>query len=194
MLNINTRVSSVIVFILLLSMAARAEGLASLPDGRVMKQSGAAFLCMPGDPRNAQDQTSGIIAIGDELYSVGDDSGQVFRFRLDPPYMEKCEPMRVPSWRSNLDLEDITVIPKTGELVVSLENYDTRVRIMNIADGGLELDKDFYLELPPGYEQGTNIGPEGLAFDAEDSILIVGWEGLPVFHGLGIGIAVYHGP
>ena len=121
-----------VVFVVLafVSAPATAGGAATFPDGTALVQSGAAFLCMPGQPDIAQDQTSGIYEVGGELYSVGDDSGQIFRFGLDAPYMDFCDGIRVPRWRPNMDLEELTYIPEIDEFVVSFEYWDTKVQLL----------------------------------------------------------------
>ncbi|MCD6282534.1 SdiA-regulated domain-containing protein [bacterium] len=173
------------------STSALAGGIATFPDGTVLAQSGAAFLCMPGQPGSAQDQTSGLFEVGGEMFSVGDDSGQIFRFGLDAPYMDYCDAMRVPRWRPNLDLEALTYIPEIDEFVVSFERWDTKVQFVRIEDDALVLDQEFFLELPPGYKRGTNLGPEGLAYDPVSGVLMVGWEGMPFFRGLERYLTLY---
>ncbi len=171
----------VFVVLALVSAPALAGGMATFPDGTVLTQSGAAFLCMPGQPDIAQDQTSGIYEVAGELFSVGDDSGQLFRFGLDAPYMDFCDAMRVPRWRSDLDLEELSYIPQIGEFVVSFESRDTKLQFVRTKDDALVLDQELPLDLPPGYKHGTNTGPEGLAYDPTSGVLMVGWEGKPFF-------------
>ena len=182
-----------VIFVVLafVSGLALADGAATFPDGTALEQSGAAFLCMPGQPDFAQDQTSGICEIDGVLYSVGDDSGQIFRFGLDAPYMDYCDAMRVPRWRPNLDLEELTYIPEIGEFVVSFEYWDTKVQFVKVVDDALVLDQEFFLELPPGYRRGTGLGPEGLAYDPVSGVLMIGWEGMPFFRGLERYLTLY---
>jgi len=161
----------------LAASGAIAGGMVVFPDGSELAQGGAAFLCLPGQPDAAQDQTSGIVAVDGELYSVGDDSGQLFRFALDPPYMKRYDAMRVPPWQVGMDLEDLAYIRETGEFAVSLETGDTEVRIVKEVDGKLEPSYSFKLRVPPLYTAESNVGPEGLAWDSDARVLIVGWEG-----------------
>jgi uncharacterized protein YjiK len=105
----------------------------------------------------------------------------VFRFGLDAPYMGYCEAMRVPRWRSDLDLEELSYLPEIGEFVVSFESRDTKLQFVRIEGEALVLDQELPLDLPPGYRQGTNMGPEGLAYDPASGVLMVGWEGKPFF-------------
>ncbi|OGK09405.1 MAG: hypothetical protein A2Y63_02405 [Candidatus Riflebacteria bacterium RBG_13_59_9] len=183
--------AAVLVVFACTSIPALAGGTAAFPDGTVLQQSGAAFLCLPGQPDNAQDQTSGIFEVSGVLYSVGDDSGQLFRFGIDAPYMDYCDALRVPRWRPDLDLEELTYLPAIDEFAISFESRDTKVQFVRIQDDALVLDEELYLELPPGYQHGTNIGPEGLAFDSETSILMVGWEGNPVHRGASCYLSFY---
>jgi len=172
-----------LVFFLAASLPAPAGGAAVFPDGSVLEQSGAAFLCLPGQPEAAQDQTSGICEVNGTLYSVGDDSGQIFRFAVDPPYLNFCEGLRVPHWRGDLDLEELTYLAPVGEFVVSFENRDTKLQFVRVEGATVALNREVRLELPPSYQRGGSIGPEGLAFDPESRILMVGWEGFPAFRG-----------
>jgi uncharacterized protein YjiK len=173
-----TTFAAIVATALLVAAAgAQADGAAVFPDGSELPQSGAAFLCLPGQPDAAQDQTSGVVVVDGELYSIGDDSGQIFHFSLDPPYMKRFDAMQVPPWRVGMDLEDLTYIAETGEFAASLETGDTRVRIVKERDGKLEPSYSFALRVPPLYTAESNVGPEGLAWDGDASVLIVGWEG-----------------
>jgi len=149
-------------------------------------ESGAWWLAMPGQPEAAQDQVSGVWVMPEKdaygkprpiVYTVGDDSGNLFRAVLGDACLQRFTGMQVPPWREGMDLEDLTYIAETGEFAVSLETGDTRVRVVREADGGLETRYSFDLRLPPRYEKGSNVGPEGLAWDGDAGVLIVGWEG-----------------
>ncbi len=153
-----------------------------------VEQSASWWLCFPGRPESAQDQTSGLLVTSAfarlptplakaKFLSVGDDSGLIFAFNLTEKYIANMQSFRVAGWRNNIDLEDITLIPQTGQIAVTLEHGDTKVRIMSFEDGKLIRDLDINLALPPGYKKKSNIGPEGLAFSENGNLLIVAWEG-----------------
>jgi len=149
-------------------------------------ESDSWWLCMPGRTEAAEDQVSGVWVMREKdargdlrpvVYTVGDDSGNIFRATLEDAYLQGFTAMRVPPWREGMDLEDLTYIPQTGEFVVSLESGDTKVRLLREADGKLAPGYSFALRVPPGYAAKSNVGPEGLAWDGDAGVLIVGWEG-----------------
>ena len=149
-------------------------------------ESNAWWLALPGQPEAAQDQTSGVWVMTEKdaygkprpvVYTVGDDSGNIFRATLGDASLQRFSAMEVPPWREGLDLEELCCIAETGEFAVSLETGDTQVRIVREVDGKLQPGYSFALRVPPGYTAKSNVGPEGLAWDGRTHTLIVGWEG-----------------
>ncbi len=180
--------SSLIMFILLSQpITTLAKGYIQVGNTKI-EENVSYWLALPGQPTSSQDQTSGIYALGDypeymnvfpgyRFISVGDDSGNVFLFNLTDHYLSNMLSIRIPEWRNNLDLEEVTLLPATKEIAVTLEAGDTEVRILSLLEDKFILDERIKLELPPGYKKKSNTGPEGLAFDPENNYLIVGWEG-----------------
>ena len=178
---------------ILLSFHCQASAVGYVRVGsRMVKESSAWWLCLGGNAKIAQDQTSGIEVIPTsgrlrtqlpefQFLTVGDDSGQIFAFSVGGKFVKSMKAFRVPHWKRPIDLEGIAIIPQTGEIAVTLESFDTKVQILKVNEGGLSLDEEIILEPPQGYVSKSNLGPEGIAFISEESYLVVGWEGRTSF-------------